>query len=143
VAPGSLPGVTIRRRGDEHLEITGLAGDPVRLSPADLGSRPGVEEDRFPWPALPAAVLLDGLAPRPGADHVLVESGDGHYRASIPLAELRRGGWLLVGVPAGRGGPVRLVVEDGPTLCWNVKHVASLRFTEGPVPDSVPENPPH
>ena len=70
-------------------------------------------------------------------------SGDGHYRASIPLAELQRGGWLLLGQPRDAGGPVRLVVEEGRTLCWNVKHVVGLRFTEGPEPDSVPENPPH
>jgi DMSO/TMAO reductase YedYZ molybdopterin-dependent catalytic subunit len=135
--------VTIRRRGDEHLEITGTGGGPVRLSPGDLGRMPGVRDDRFPWPALPARALLDTLDPLPGADHLLVESGDGHYRASIPLAEVRRGGWLLVGVPEDRGGPVRLVVEEGRTLCWNVKHVVALRFTEGAVPDSVPENPPH
>ena len=135
--------MTIRRHGDEHLEITGLAGDLVRLAPSDLSRFPGVQDGRFPWPALPADSLLDALSPRPGADHVLVESGDGHDRASIPLAEMRRGGWLLVGVPADRGGPVRLVVEEGRTLCWNVKQVVALRFTQGPVPDSVPANPPH
>jgi DMSO/TMAO reductase YedYZ molybdopterin-dependent catalytic subunit len=135
--------VTIRRRGDEHLEITGVHGEPVRFSPGEIGRLPGLREGRFPWPALPAAALVDAVDPATGADHVLVESGDGHYRASIPLTEMRRGGWLLVGVPADRGGPLRLVVEQGRTLCWNVKQVAALRFTEGPVPDSVPENPPH
>jgi DMSO/TMAO reductase YedYZ molybdopterin-dependent catalytic subunit len=79
----------------------------------------------------------------PDVDHVTVESGDGHYRASIPLHEMRRGGRLLLGLSKDRGGPVRLIVEDGRTLCWNVKRVVALRFTQGSEADSVPENPEH
>jgi hypothetical protein len=135
--------VTIRRRGDRRLEIHGLTRAPTEIDPGDLGRLPGVDPDRFEAPALPAASLLEILDIDPAADHVTVESGDGHYRASIPIDELRRGGWLLVGQAEDRGGPVRLIVEEGRTLCWNVKGVVALRFTIGPEPDSVPANPEH
>jgi hypothetical protein len=137
----TLPPVTIRRCGDRRLEILGLASAPGPLEPDDLARMGGVDPDRFDAPAVPAGSLLDALDIDPAADHVTVESGDGHYRASIPIGEVRRGGWLLLG-EAG-GGPVRLVVEEGRTLCWNVKEVVALRFTQGPEPDSVPENPEH
>lgn len=79
---------------------------------------------------------------------VTVASGDGAYRASIPAEDLLRGGMLLVGsldapLDEAEGGPVRLLVADGDTLCWNVKQVASLTATEERLPDSVPERPPH
>ena len=80
----------------------------------------------------PVAELLDAAEPLPGADHGTVHSADG-YRASIPVTELRRG--LL-----DHG---RLTVPRGRTLCWNVKDVVRIELTEGPRPDSVPENPPH
>lgn len=135
--------MTIRRRGDHRLQILGLARAESEIDPGDLGRAPGIDPGRFAAPALPAASLLGMLQIDPAADHVTVESGDGHYRASIPLEEVRRGGWLLLGQPEEQGGPLRLVVEQGRTLCWNVKGVAVLRFTAGPEPDSVPENPEH
>lgn len=79
---------------------------------------------------------------------VVVSSADGSYRACIPTQDLLAGGHLLVGteddpMTAEDGGPVRLIVADGTTLCWNVKDVASLEASAVRVPDSVPENPPH
>ncbi|MDX1690187.1 MAG: hypothetical protein R3290_04085 [Acidimicrobiia bacterium] len=134
--------MTLRRRDDHHLSIEGLAVER-RYELDDLRLLPGLEEDRFDVPAVPVAGLLDRLEVDARADHATALSGDGHYSASIPVTELRRGGWLLLGQEVGSGGPVRLVVEDGRTLCWNVKQVVGLRFTDGAEPDSVPENPPH
>ena len=59
-----------------------------------------------------------------------------------------RGGMLLVGsadapLDEAEGGPVRLLVSDGDTLCWNVKQVGSLIATRERLADSVPEQPPH
>jgi len=79
------------------------------------------------------ADLLDRAAPRPGADHGTVHAGGDAYRASIPLADLRRGEL--------DGG--RLTIPGGRTLCWNVKDVVRIEVTRGKQPDSVPENPPH
>ena len=66
----------------------------------------------------------------------------------LPLDDLREDGWLAFSeaggpLPGNRGGPFRLTVAEGSTLCWNVKRVATLRVTAGPEPDDVPENPPH
>ena len=72
----------------------------------------------------------------------------GTYVACIPTVDMLHGGHLLVGsndhpLSEAEGGPVRLIVADGSTLCWNVKHVASLRAVPEKVPDSVPANPSH
>ncbi|MDP8959936.1 MAG: molybdopterin-dependent oxidoreductase [Actinomycetota bacterium] len=93
-------------------------------------------------------VLLEGSQPLEGAAFVTAESDDGLYRASIPREELVSKGWLAFaedGQPLGRerGGPLRLVVPQGRTLCWNVKAVAELRLTAEGEPDSVPKDPDH
>ncbi len=85
--------------------------------------------------ALPVAAILATELP-----FVTVASETGDYTASIPTPDLVDGGLLLFD---DAGGPVRLVVADGSTLCWNVKHVGSLRATPEREPDSVPEDPPH
>jgi hypothetical protein len=88
------------------------------------------------------AEVLDGLEIDPGATYCSVISGDGTYTASIPLAELRSGGSFSILSPE-EGGPIRLRVVDGSTMCWNVKDVGELHFTEGSQPDSIPPNPTH
>jgi hypothetical protein len=77
----------------------------------------------------PLADLLDRAQPLGSADHATVHSGDGLFRASIPLADLRRGA-----VVDGR-----VQIPDAPTNCWNVKDVARLEVTRGPRPDSIAE----
>lgn len=98
--------------------------------------------------AVALADLVDRAAPLDAATHCTVASDDGHYRVSIPIGELRNKGWMVFRfegepLPRDRGGPLRLIVPEGRTLCWNVKAVVGMRFTDGPEPDSVPANPPH
>lgn len=93
--------------------------------------------------AVPVRLLMSTELP-----FVSVEAAEDGYVASIPTVDVVGGGYLLVGAPGDlldptEGGPVRLMVLDGSTLCWNVKHVTSLRATHDAEPDSVPENPPH
>lgn len=126
---------------------------PARLLITGLVDRPGMlDEETLRSLARPAPPRTDGAVtvelgraidsrrPSPTASHVTVINSDGDYSASIPLLEAARGE-LVVG--AGAGGPIRLNVPQGRTLCWNVKDAATLRVTAGPEPDSVPENPPH
>jgi DMSO/TMAO reductase YedYZ molybdopterin-dependent catalytic subunit len=92
--------------------------------------------------------ILIVAAPTAPATHCTVASRDGTYTASIPIDTLSSGGWLAFArngepLPAELGGPFRLTVADGDTLCWNVKDVGELRFTNRQEDDSVPENPPH
>ena len=91
------------------------------------------EPRRTPERTGPVTELLRAARPLPGADHATFHSGDGLYRASIPLAELERAE-LADG---------RLTVPGGRTQCWNVKDVVRIEVTTGARPDSVPENPPH
>jgi DMSO/TMAO reductase YedYZ molybdopterin-dependent catalytic subunit len=102
----------------------------------------------FAGEAVRLAGLIDRAHPLDAATHCTVASDDGHYRASIPLNDLRDKGWLIFrldgeALPRDQGGPLRLVVPEGRTLCWNVKAVIEVRFTEGSESDSVPANPPH
>lgn len=86
--------------------------------------------DRIPVGAVLSGVGTGGFA--------TFESSDGSYRASIPVEIVARQGFLIL-----EAETLRLRVVDGTTLCWNVKDVARILVTEGKLPDSVPENPPH
>lgn len=104
----------IRRVGArEALVVDGLVAEPL-----ETPERDGTVED-----------LLERARPGAGADHATVHSGDGHYRASIPLAFLR-----LASIDGGR-----LHVPDAPTRCWNVKDVVRIELTAGKQPDTVPD----
>lgn len=103
-------------------------GDRRRWMADDLASRAADGRVR----------VADVVAEHPEATHVTFEARDG-YRASIPLDVARRQGLLFL----EEDGSIRLRVEEGATLCWNVKDLADVRLTIGPEPDSVPENPIH
>jgi DMSO/TMAO reductase YedYZ molybdopterin-dependent catalytic subunit len=136
-----------------ELRISGLA-EPRAISSHDLAALPGSVADVSEVAAgavgraVPLREIVRLAAPHKGAAFCTVVSRDGAYCASIPIDELRRGGWLAFAVgdeplPVANGGPLRLTVAAGTTLCWNVKDVGELRFTAEKEPDSVPENPPH
>ncbi len=145
--------MTLRRRESRpSLLLGGLVDAPIEVGWEELGGfnvRDASEvAGGFVGEAVAAGELLDRVSPTAAATHCSVESDDGHYRASIPIDDLRSKGWLIFrldgeALPRERGGPLRLVVPEGRTLCWNVKGVVEMRFTEGPEPDSVPANPPH
>lgn len=124
---------------------------PARLEITGLAARPGLWDEEAlralarPSPAGESVVgvgaVLEACRPQPEASHVTAVNSAGDYTASIPLAEASRGVLLVVG--EADGGPIRLNIPQGRTMCWNVKDVGMLRLTAGPEPDSVPENPPH
>lgn len=124
---------------------------PARLEITGLAAQPGFWDEEAlralarPSPAGGTAVevgaVLEACRPQPEASHVTAVNAAGDYTASIPLAEASRGELLVVG--EAEGGPIRLNIPQGRTMCWNVKDVGMLRLTAGPEPDSVPENPPH
>ena len=100
------------------------AGDPetITISGAvdktfTVGRRPG-----------PLATLLGDA--HPTGDHATVHSGDGLFRASIPMTVLRH---ALISDDG------RLELPDPPTKCWLVKDVRQIDVTEGRQEDSLPE----
>jgi heme-degrading monooxygenase HmoA len=136
-----------------RLRVTGPGVDRT-ISWLELGRFPGVVRDVAAvtsgavGAAVPLGSVLASIDIHEAITHVTVVSRAGGYRASIPLDDVVAGGWLAYAdggrpLDAARGGPLRLTVAQGSTLCWNVKDVARLELTAGKQPDSVPENPPH
>jgi len=124
------------------IRITGLSSGPQTIEDQDLVALANGAD------VVDVAAVLDAVEVPERTTHCTAISERGAYRASIPLDDIRRGGRLTVrndGVPlpTSDGGPYRLKVVDGTTLCWNVKGVEELRLSAGPLPDDVPENPPH
>ncbi len=137
-----------------EIQVTGRVQAPRSLDFSDLAAvewagTDGSEPSSAPSDRIAAMrEVVDLCRPDDTATHCTAISRGGTYRASIPLGDLASGGRLTFAVgddplPPERGGPYRLIVAGGATLCWNVKDVAELRFTQGAEPDNVPENPPH
>ncbi len=137
-----------------HVSISGEVTQPQQLTAADMAGMSHTVDDvarEAPGAtgrAVRVADLIAAAAPTAAATHCTVISTGGGYRASIPLPDLVAGGWLAFAssdgpLPEDAGGPFRLTVAQGTTLCWNVKRVAILKLTAAPEPDDVPANPPH
>ena len=135
-----------------ELRITGLASGTIEWSElgdiADAADGAGRLSDGASDAAVPVASVVEPFPIDPSATHCSVVSRDSSYSASIPVDELLGDGWLAYALdgkplPAEKGGPFRLTVRQGTTLCWNVKDVGELRFTAGKEPDSIPERPTH
>jgi hypothetical protein len=135
-----------------ELRITGLASGTIEWSElgdiADAAEGAGRLSDGALDAAVPVASVVKRFPIDPSATHCSVVSRDSSYSASIPVDELLGSGWLAYALdgkplPAEKGGPFRLSVVQGATLCWNVKDVGELRFTAGKEPDSIPEKPTH
>jgi DMSO/TMAO reductase YedYZ molybdopterin-dependent catalytic subunit len=136
------------------LRLSGLKQGKDEVSWDELRSIPGRVEnagaivDTAVGAAVPAAALIELAGPGDDVSFCSVVSSDASYTASIPLADLIEGGWLAFELdgeplPPEKGGPIRLTVARGRTLCWNVKDVGELRFTATKEPDSLPEQPKH
>ena len=136
------------------LKVTGRVARPIQLEWQELAATVGALDETaaadldISGAAVPVASLLERADPLPEATHGTVVGGDSNYTASIPLEDLLVGGWLAYRLgndplPAQQGGPLRLIVLQGSTLCWNVKDVTEIRLTAGKEPDSIPENPSH
>ncbi len=136
------------------LLITGLVEEQSTIGVGELRAFSSLVEDvsAFAPGAVGSAVrlsdILDRVKPAAAVTHCTVISADESYRASIPIGAVREGGWLAFGIgggalPSDLGGPLRLTVADGSTLCWNVKDVAELHLAAQREPDDVPDEPPH
>lgn len=141
------------------VHVHGAVARAARFNRSDLDALPHTDDMRRiaaakSGQAVRVGDLLDTVEPDPAATHLTAISRDGSYRASIPLSDAAASGWLAFAAagsteptnepfPLEQGGPFRLTVAEGRTLCWNVKNVGELKVTVGPEPDDVPERPPH
>jgi hypothetical protein len=96
------------------------------------------------------ASLLAAVQPDAEATHITVESNDGAFSASVPLAAVVDSGVVLYrlgsqALPTQQGGPFRFLITDaqvcatgGADLCANVKFVGQIALGAGPGRDTRP-----
>jgi DMSO/TMAO reductase YedYZ molybdopterin-dependent catalytic subunit len=94
--------------------------------------------------------LLDAVQPHPEATHITVESDNGGFCASVPLAAVVESAVVLYrlgsqALPTQQGGPFRFLITDaqvcatgGADLCANVKYVGRIALSVGPGRDTRP-----
>jgi len=129
--------------------VDGAVDDPQSLRVADLASMETVpvsattdcDGDRPSerWAGVRVGTLVDRAAPDADASHALVRTTDPDFTCGFALDRLRDAvlAVRLDGepIPADRGGPVRLLVDDAD--CWErVKWVTGVAVLDGPPGDA-------
>jgi 2-dehydropantoate 2-reductase len=142
--------------GPGILAIEGAVVQPVSLDRTAMRQLPSehqIEDVSGKMPSMRGrAVTVRGLLDLPAmsidADHVTFHSGDGQYAATLTLGQAKEFGWLIYEVdgeplPAGKGGPFRLITPGLGDLCANVKAVNRIEVRVGAGRDTRPsERPP-
>jgi DMSO/TMAO reductase YedYZ molybdopterin-dependent catalytic subunit len=140
----------------QALEIGGQVRQPGRFDFDTLTRLPGQIEDIATLVpgrtggGVRLVSLLDAVQPRSEATHITVESADGSFSASVPLAAVVASGVVLYrlgsqALPTQQGGPFRFLITDaqacatgGADLCANVKFVGRIALSAGPGRDTRP-----
>jgi DMSO/TMAO reductase YedYZ molybdopterin-dependent catalytic subunit len=141
------------------LELSGQVAHPRTFDFAALSQLPEQIEDIShlvpgrQGGGVRLTALLDMVQPQRDAQYLTLESSDGSFSASVPLAAVvhsavvlyRLGGQEL---PARLGGPFRFLITDAQTcatggvdLCANVKFVARILVGDEPGRDTRPLSP--
>jgi 2-dehydropantoate 2-reductase len=142
--------------GPGIVAIEGAVVQPVSLDRTAMRQLPSehqIEDVSGKMPSMRGrAVTVKGLLDLPAmsidADHVTFHSGDGQYAATLTLGQAKEFGWLIYEVdgeplPAGKGGPFRLITPGLGDLCANVKAVNRIEVRVGAGRDTRPsERPP-
>jgi 2-dehydropantoate 2-reductase len=140
----------------QGLEICGHVRQPARFDFVALTQLPEqIEDIAMIVPGrtvggVRLVSLLDAVQPHPEATHLTVESDDGSFSASVPLAAVVQSGVVLYrlgsqALPTQQGGPFRFLITDaqvcatgGADLCANVKGVGRIALSAGPGRDTRP-----
>jgi DMSO/TMAO reductase YedYZ molybdopterin-dependent catalytic subunit len=140
----------------QALEICGRVRQPGIFDFAALTRLPGQIDDIATLVpgrsggAVRLVSLLDAVHPDAEATHITVESNDGSFSASVPLAAVIDSSVVLYRVgsqalPEQQGGPFRFLITDaqacatgGADLCANVKFVGRIALSAGPGRDTRP-----
>ena len=140
----------------QGLEVCGQVRQPGRFDFEALARLPGQVEDISTMvpgrtgSGVRLASLVAAVQPLPEATHITVESTDGSFSASVPLAAVVESGVVLYrlgrqALPEHQGGPFRFLITDaqacatgGADLCANVKCVGRLALSTGPGRDTRP-----
>ena len=89
--------------------------------------------------------LIDLVGPDFHAKHIIIESEDGKYSVSLPLAETMRTALVVYELkkkPLSRddGGPLRFLIPFSGDACTSVKGAARMPLSEQPGKDTRPAN---
>lgn len=125
---------------DALSRLNGQIADVGTLIPGRVGA------------AVRLQAILDHVEPASDLDYLTIESTDGGFAASVPLAALRNAiiAYRLGNgpLPEDKGGPLRFLIPNdegcatgGADACANVKFVGTLRLTRGPGRDTRPATP--
>ena len=88
--------------------------------------------------------LIDIVGPDYRAAHLIIESEDGEFTASVPLRDVAKTAVVIYGAKAGaplereQGGPARLVIPYHPDKCANVKNLGRIVVSRTPGEDTRP-----
>jgi DMSO/TMAO reductase YedYZ molybdopterin-dependent catalytic subunit len=141
---------------NQALEICGQVRQPARFDFEALTQLPGQIEDIATLVpgrvggGVRLAALLDVVQPQPEATNLTVESSDGSFSASVPLAAVLESGVVLYhlgrqALSEQQGGPFRFLITDAQTcatggvdLCANVKFVGRIALSDAPGRDTRP-----
>ncbi len=136
------------------LEILGSSRvGGLRLSTADLAALPptahvpdvGVLVRGRKGRAVRLSAIVD-LAELPRtARYVNITSRDPAFAVSVPLDEVQALGLVVyeldgAALDPAQGGPFRLLVQDHPDECVNVKQLVRLEFSDRPGRDTRPQD---
>jgi DMSO/TMAO reductase YedYZ molybdopterin-dependent catalytic subunit len=141
---------------NQALEVCGQVRQPAKFDFEALARLPGQIEDIATLVpgrtggGVRLAALLDAVQLQPETTHLTVESSDGSFCASVPLAAVLESGVLLYrlgwqALPEQQGGPFRFLIADaqacatgGADLCANVKFVGRIALSAAPGRDTRP-----
>lgn len=88
--------------------------------------------------------LIDLVGPDYRAAHLIVESEDGEFSASVPLHDVAKTAVIVYAAKKGekldreQGGPTRLVIPYYPDRCANVKNLGRIVVSRTPGEDTRP-----
>lgn len=102
-------------------------------------------DERLSGKAVRLRTLIDQAGPHMHAAWLTVESEDGKFAASLPLADVRRTAVIVYddgGKPLerGDGGPVRFIIPFFDDKCANVKGATRYTISEEKGRDTRPSN---
>jgi 2-dehydropantoate 2-reductase len=128
----SEPSLEIVTPGGGRIALTraALRGLPASAQVADAGAIVPGKLGRAVW----LAALLERCGGAQGAQFLDLASSDAGFAVSLPLGELPRGALVVYeldgeGLPAGKGGPFRLLVPGHADECVHVKALARIELS--------------
>jgi DMSO/TMAO reductase YedYZ molybdopterin-dependent catalytic subunit len=144
---------------NQILEVGGQVQTPATFDVEALTQLPGqIEDVAVLVPGrmgggVRLASLLEVVQPQPQVTHLTIESTDGRFSASVPLAAVVDSAVVLYrlgdqALPEQQGGPFRFLITDaqvcatgGADLCANVKFVGRIALSDAPGRDTRPLEP--